>query len=375
MMRHVDEAEWIETLANYDEVLARGDDPTCAGGWTTNWSRAMTTRFERARSCLELMAAVWPRGPSRSGVEGSHVSSSATAATAASEPELPIGDFGRFRLLKVLGEGGMGVVYKAMHTQLNRLVAIKVIAPHLTLDPDAVARFRREVSATGSVDHPHLVHALDADELDGKHFLVMEYIDGRDLTELVGAHGPLSVADASEIARQAALGLNHAHNTGLIHRDVKPGNLMLSREGCVKVLDLGLALLRKEFAHLTDLTPFGRLMGTADFTSPEQILDPHKVDERTDLYSLGCTLYFLLTGHGPFAGKQFDSPGKKMLAHATLAPPPLGRRRSDAPEALLAVLDHMLAKNPAARFATAAAVADALAPLAVGCDLSALAQA
>ena len=371
MSRHVDEDELIGTLADYDELLARGDDPTRAEAWTVNWSRAMTTRFERARTCLDLMASVWRRGPSRAGIEGSYVPISTTAA---GEGQLPIGDFGRFRLLKVLGEGGMGIVYKALHTKLDRLVAIKVIAPHLMLDPDAATRFRREVAATASLHHPHVVHALDADEVDGHHFLVMEYIDGHNLADIVIVGGPLCVADACEIIRQAALGLSHAHTTGLIHRDVKPANLMLSREGCVKVLDLGLALLRKELVGLGDLTPYGRLMGTAEFMSPEQTLNPHKVDRRSDFYSLGCTLYYLLTGHGPFAGEEFDSPGKKMVAHATAAVPPLRGCRPDVPDALVALLDRMLAKEPADRFATATEVADGLEPLADGHDLGRLAE-
>ena len=273
--------------------------------------------------------------------------------------------------LEKLGEGGMGTVYKALHTELDRLVAIKVMR-RSQLDEDwAVARFRREIKAVGQLDHPNIVRAHDARAIADTHFLVMEYVDGLDLHELVKRCGPLPVADACELVRQAALGLQCAHEHGLVHRDIKPSNLMLNRQGQVKILDLGLA--RLQTAGLAgETTAVGQMMGTPDYMAPEQASDSHAVDIRADIYSLGCTLYKLLTGNAPFGGPQYQSLLAKMTAHRDRAPPSVRQFRDDVPEELLAVLDRMLAKSPEQRFATPAEVADALQPFSQGSDLGKL---
>src|SRR5205085_11414758 len=184
-----------------------------------------------------------------------------------------------------------GTVYKAEHTRLRRLVAIKLLSADRTQSPSAVARFDREMHAIGGLDHPNIVRALDAGEHEGKHFLVMEFVAGDDVSALLARLGPVPVADACEIVRQAALGLQHAHQAGLVHRDIKPGNLMLTPDGVVKVLDLGLALLSQPAETGRELTGSGQVMGTLDYMAPEQGDDMHGVDIRADVYSLGATLY------------------------------------------------------------------------------------
>ena len=184
----------------------------------------------------------------------------------------------------------MGTVYKALHTRLKRLVALKLLPEHRTQNPEALARFQREMEAVGQLDHPHLVRAHDAGEAEGQHYLVMEFLDGIDLAHLVRRTGPFLVADACEAVRQAAMGLQHAHEHGLVHRDVKPSNLMLSTDGMVKVLDLGLARLCPETPVEEDVTASGQVMGSADYMAPEQCLDARDVDGRADIYSLGGTL-------------------------------------------------------------------------------------
>jgi eukaryotic-like serine/threonine-protein kinase len=278
---------------------------------------------------------------------------------------------GQYRLLEVLGRGGMGVVYKALHVRLHKEVALKLL-PAARLCDAAAARFRRETTAAGSLRHPNVVEATDADEADGYLFLVMELLDGWDLARLVRAHGLLPVADACEAARQAALGLQAAHERGLVHRDVKPSNLLLTTAGVVKLLDLGLARLDRGPTGEDSLTDTGLVIGTADYMAPEQAQDPHGVDIRADLYSLGCTLYRLLTGQPPFGGPAYDSPTKKLSAHARAPVPPLPAQRRDVPPGLRAVLERLLAKDPADRFTTPAEVAEALAPFAAGAALAEL---
>jgi eukaryotic-like serine/threonine-protein kinase len=225
------------------------------------------------------------------------------APTAASHVRFAPGQMlGVYRLEKKLGEGGMGAVWKAQHTKLGKTVALKVLPRQLTSNPDSVGRFEREMKAVGLLDHPHIIRAMDAGEIDGTHFLVMEYADGVDLAEVVRQRGPRKVRDACEMIRQAALGLGHAHQHGLIHRDIKPTNLFLTKAGQVKILDLGLARLQGEdvspSSHDPTITRMGQIMGTPDYMATEQWDDTHSVDGRADLYSLGCTLFFLLAGPG-----------------------------------------------------------------------------
>ena len=200
-------------------------------------------------------------------------------------------------------------------------------------------------------------------------FLVMEHVDGLNLAEVVARCGPLSVADACEVTRQAALGLQCSEEHGLVHRDIKPSNLMLNAEGQIKVLDLGLAQFQEAQPLDSQVTGIGQLMGTPDYISPEQALESHAVDIRTDIYALGCTLYYLLTGQPPFSGSQYDTPMKKVTGHLRDAVPPIDRLRADLPKPLVALLERMLAKSAAQRVARPAEVVSALAPLCTGSKL------
>jgi serine/threonine protein kinase len=277
---------------------------------------------------------------------------------------------GEYELIRCIGRGGMGVVYRAVHTRLKRKVAIKLL-PHLHFaDQAAITRLQREMAAAGRVKHPNLVYALDAGERDGIEYLVLEFVEGIDLGKLVAVLGPLPIADACEVIRQAACGLAHIDDCGLVHRDIKPSNLMLSEEGTVKVLDLGLALLART-ASDDEATKSGYLLGTADYVAPEQIDDPHHADVRSDLYSLGCALYKLLAGHAPF-GKDCESVTSKLHAQRYSAPPPIRELRPEVPESLAALLDRLLAKEPADRPQKPQEVIAALAPLSEGADLPAL---
>ena len=258
---------------------------------------------------------------------------------------------GDYELLKTLGQGGMGTVYQAQHVRLKRVVALKVLPQNRLGNTDAVARFEREIEAVGRLDDPHIVRALDAREVDGVRFLVMEHVDGLDLAEVVARCGPLSVADACEVTRQAALGLQCSEEHGLVHRDIKPSNLMLNAEGQIKVLDLGLAQFQEAETLESGATGIGQLMGTPDYISPEQAQESHSVDIRTDIYSLGGTLYYLLAGHPPFSGSQYDTAMKKVAGHLRDAVPPIHVVRPDLPKPLVALLERMLAKNVSQRVA------------------------
>ena len=282
---------------------------------------------------------------------------------------------GKYQLMAKLGEGGMGAVYMAMHTELQKVVAIKVLPNSRMNDSNAVARFRREMRAAGRFEHPNIVRASDAGEEGGRHFLVMEYIDGCDLSRLVRRIGPLPIADGAEIIKQTAQGLEFAHRNGMVHRDVKPSNIMITRQGQVKILDLGLALLddRHHVEH-ADLTSTGQMIGTIDYMAPEQGSDSHAIDARVDVYSLGATLYQLLSGNAPFAGVRFDTLMKKMNALASVPAVPLDSIRPDVPKELAAVVARMLAKIPAERFGTTAEVAAAVEPFTYGSNLAGLLQ-
>jgi len=206
----------------------------------------------------------------------------------------------KFRIVRELGRGGMGVIYLAEHRGLEKLVALKVISPAVLDNPDALARFHAEVKAAGKLDHQNIARAHDADQAGDLHFIVMEYVEGLSLAQVVERKGPLPVAHACHYARQAALGLQHASEKGMVHRDVKPQNLMLAPKGVVKVLDFGLARLRSERQGAVGLTQADAFMGTPEYVAPEQATDARTADTRADIYSLGCTLYALLTGRPPF---------------------------------------------------------------------------
>lgn len=282
-----------------------------------------------------------------------------------------------YELLELVDKGGMGAVYRAEHTSLGRTVAVKVL-PESSLQNEAlVKRFRREMKAVGRLDHPNIVRATDAGEIDGTHFLAMEYVDGPNLSRLLGRNGPLRIEDACEVIRQAAAALQVAHEAGLVHRDIKPSNLMLTGSGQVKVLDLGLALLHDE--HLeqghTDLTSHSQIMGTADYMAPEQAIDTHNVDIRADIYSLGCTLFFLLTGRAPYRSEQPRNAMQTMMAHVQEPIPSVLEARCDTPKKLAAIVDRMLAKEPDGRPTPPAEIVKVLESFAKGANLAALIEA
>jgi len=274
-----------------------------------------------------------------------------------------------YRLLEKLGEGGMGTVYKAVHTKLGRTVALKLLPNSRMRDANALNRFEREIRAVGQIDHPGVVQGTDAGETDGTHFLVMEFVEGMDLSRLGRRYGPLPIADACELIRQAAMALGHAHERQLVHRDVKPSNLMLQPDGRVKVLDLGLALLAEIDEQALELTTTGQFVGTLDYVAPEQCDDSHDVDHRVDIYSLGATLYKLLCGEAPYERSGANSPLQRIKRWATLPIPPIGSRRTGMPDELITVIERMVAQEPAERFATAAEVAEALEPFAANSNL------
>ncbi len=279
---------------------------------------------------------------------------------------------GPYELLEGLGRGGMGTVYRAVHTRLKRPAAVKLLRSDRIAHARSVARFLREMEAVGRLDHPNLVRAYDAGEVDGRYFLAMELVVGADLCNLADQVGPLRVADACEAVRQAACGLQNAHSHGLVHRDVKPSNLMVTRGGIIKLLDLGLARLLDTDADESGNTASDQILGSGDYLAPEQGEDPRQADARSDLYALGCVLYFLLAGRAPFDDTRHNTFGRKLLAHATERVPDIAERRPNLPEGLVQFLECMLAKRPADRPADMAAVAEALAEWSEGANLPAL---
>lgn len=324
---------------------------------------------------------------------------------------------GPYVLLERIGEGGMGQVYKARQKLLNRIVALKVIRKECLSNPKVILRFQREIRAAGQMSHPHIVRAFDADQVSGTYYIALEFIDGVDLAKLVKDNGPLLVYQACEYIRQAALGLQHAFERGLVHRDIKPANLLVARGiasdrrrssgvmarpremltpkssgmlrrtdpalhypwGVVKILDMGLARCTDAFPSRasTQLTQIGSVMGTPEFIAPEQARDSHNSDVRADLYSLGCTLYFLLTGQPPFPDGTMT---EKLLQHQFNIPEPMapirrerlqewsnahhdqeaGKQMLHVPDAVEEVVRKLLAKDPADRHQTPLELANAL---------------
>lgn len=257
---------------------------------------------------------------------------------------------GPYLVLEQLGAGGMGLVFKARHRPSGRVVALKLLPPSFGRDPDAVRRFRREFQVASRLSHPNLVAAIEASEDRGVHYLTMEYVAGYDLDRLVSQGGPMDLRLALHCVVQAARGLEAAHAQGVIHRDVKPGNVMIDPAGAVRVLDLGLARVIEATARFGQsagtLTRTGAYMGTVDFIAPEQADDAKAADGRADVYGLGCTLYFLLTGKPPFPG---DTVLKRLMAHQQRPAPSIRAARPEAPEGLEEVYLRMMAKRPADR--------------------------
>ncbi|MBL8827918.1 MAG: protein kinase, partial [Planctomycetaceae bacterium] len=280
-------------------------------------------------------------------------------------------DHPRYRIIKQLGAGGMGVVYQAEHRIMQRQVALKVIRRDFMRRPQVVERFRREVHAAGRLSHPNIVTSFDAEQAGDLHFLVMEFVDGVDLFRQVERSGPLPIKHACSFIRQAAAGLQHAMEQGMVHRDIKPHNLMLTRDMRIKILDFGLSRFGETNASETDvpathetdafasdgLTIVGTAIGTPDYIAPEQIDHSGQCDIRADIYGLGCTFFYLLTGRPPFID---GAVSQRIESHRHQSPPLLASLRPEVPVEIEQIVARMLAKSPGDRFQQPREVADAL---------------
>lgn len=334
---------------------------------------ALIRKFSDREQMEAVAAQTLADGSADSSVETPTVTAGLIADTDASPPqrtaphlppvELDVGArLGPYRILAKLGQGGMGAVYKATHSRLDKVVAIKVLSAQVTQQADAVIRFEREMRAVGKLTHPHIVQAFDAGDIDGTHYLAMEFVDGVDLQQLVKDQGPLSVDEACRAIRQAALALSAAHGAGLVHRDIKPSNLLMDKSGQIKLLDLGLALLSEDSGAAVGLTTSGQAFGTPDYMAPEQWEDAHTADARTDLYALGCTLHHLLVGHPPYGTDRYRTAVGKLKGHVNDPIPPLSTERHEVPAEVVVIYARLMAKLPAERFQTAAELAQALTP-------------
>jgi serine/threonine protein kinase len=262
---------------------------------------------------------------------------------------------GKYKLLERVGVGGMGQVFLAEHMFMKRRVAVKVLPPAKAEHPAALGRFYREARAAGSLEHPNVVRTHDIDQDGDLHFIVMEYVDGPNLLEVVKKFGPLDIGRAVHYIHQIALGLDYAFRTGIIHRDIKPGNILIDRHGTAKLLDMGLArFYRDQTDPLTAKYDDKIVLGTADYVAPEQVANSHAVDIRADVYSLGASLYFLLAGHPPFPS---GAVSQKLLWHRTKEPTPIRQIRPEVPDELAAVVTRMMSKDPNQRYQTPADVA------------------
>jgi len=266
---------------------------------------------------------------------------------------------GKYKVLERLGSGGMGQVFLCEHKLMRRKVAVKVLPTAKAEDPSSLERFYREARAVAALDHPNIVRAYDIDQDDNLHFLVMEYVDGASLQDIIKKHGPMDVLRACHYMYWSAIGLEHAHEAGLIHRDIKPGNILIDRLGTVKLLDMGLARFFNDDEDLLTKKYDENVLGTADYLAPEQALDSHGVDGRADIYSLGATFYFLLSGAQPFVE---GTVAQKLIWHQTRNPKSIRDVRPDVPEGVAAIVEKMMAKDPANRYQVPAELAEALAP-------------
>lgn len=270
--------------------------------------------------------------------------------------------FGNYEYFEILGKGGLGIVYRARHVLLDRIGAVKVLRGDLAGDTDFVNRFLREIRMISRLTHENIVNAEYAGCDQARYYLVMEYVEGRDLARIVKKQGPLALETACEILRQVALGLQHASAQGIIHRDIKPGNIMLSVDGIVKILDFGLGKFHNSLEHPDlehSLTTAGSAMGSVDYIAPEQWEDAVSVTVKADIYSLGCTLFYLLTGKTPFRRENMTG-NQKMIAHIKGEIPSLKDYRNDVPDELEKCYRRMIAKDPADRFETPVEVAKSL---------------
>lgn len=285
-----------------------------------------------------------------------------------------LGQIGPYRLIREIGRGAMGAVYEAEHERLKRRMAVKVLPEHLASSSERYGRFQREMEAIGQLEHENIVLATDAGQYDGVCFIAMQLVDGVDLAKLLAHQGALSVGAACQAVHQVALGLGEIDRHQMIHRDIKPSNLLLTKEGVVKILDLGIAAIRRDTSasdadsRPDSLTMSGCFLGTPDYVAPEQITNQGPIDIRADIYSLGCTLYHLLSGRTPFAGEEYKSLPEKLLGHAEHTAAPLGVD-SAVPAELSRIIERMMAKDRAERFSNPLEVADLLLPF---CDPAAL---
>ncbi len=262
---------------------------------------------------------------------------------------------GHYALTEFVGGGGMGAVFRAHDTMLNRTVAVKVLAPNQSRDEDTLRRFQNEAQSAARLDHEHIgrVHYVGEDR--GWHYIVFEFIEGENLRDYVDQHGPLSLADTLKYLDQLGTALDHASGREVVHRDIKPSNVIITPEGRAKLVDMGLARLHQVEAPQEDLTASGVTLGTFDYISPEQARDPRVADVRSDLYSLGCTLYYMLTGQPPFPT---GTVLQKLLQHQADEPTDPRQVRDDLPAELIAILSKLMAKQPAQRYQTAHALVE-----------------
>jgi len=266
---------------------------------------------------------------------------------------------GKYKLLERVGVGGMGQVFLCEHMFMKRRIAIKVLPPAKAEQPAALGRFYREARAAGCLEHPNIVRTHDIDQDGNLHFIVMEYVDGPNLLEIVKKFGPMDLARSVNYAHQVAVGLEYAFRAGIIHRDVKPGNVLVDRHGKAKILDMGLArFYRDQTDNLTVKYDDKIVLGTADYVAPEQVANSHNADIRADIYALGASLYFMLAGHPPFPS---GTVSQKLLWHRTKDPTPIRQIRPEVPEGLALVVARMMAKDPNQRYQTPAEVAAELA--------------
>jgi len=351
-------------------------------------SPAIDFDVERMLSKLTAIdAAGGPPNPSpatRHDGAGDDVAIHAAGEHEFEQQEICPNQLGEYQLMEVIGRGGIGTVYRGRHQMLGREVAIKRLRrdrdqkSSANSNHESHERFRREMKVLGALDCPHIVTVNDARTIDGEMMLVMELIQGVTLRELVRQRGPLPIPDACEIIRQTCVGLSVAHASGIVHRDLKPANVMLSREGIIKVLDFGLASLR--YAEMVadnpdassehpSLTSPSTIMGTVDYISPEQIDDARRADSRSDIYSLGCLFYLLLTGKPPFSQEDYPADVARLMAHVSMIPKPVHSRRPETNAVINDMIAKMLGKTPDARPRDASAIAETIAPFCEGHQL------
>jgi serine/threonine protein kinase len=328
--------------------MPRATCPQCGKSKTTDFPVGTLLRCPRCRTEFRIQDDTTHHGPRLQDLPGEETSSrggsggklSKTAGGSPIPDNAPM--IGAYKLVAELGTGGMGRVYKAIHAVLKKKVAVKVLSRRQAKDADVVARFRREARAAAELDHPNIVKVFEVGMDSGRHYFVMEYVAGGTVAELIRRNGKLPWRQAAEIALSVAQALDVMHEKSLVHRDIKPSNILITRDGAVKLSDLGLV------RNITDedserLTAPGQILGTMDYLSPEQVAGSHEVDIRSDIYSLGCTLYHMLAGEAPYIDRSVYD---KLTAHLHEPLPSVTTRAPDVPEMLAHVLKRMTAKDP-----------------------------